>query len=473
MAHLYSEAEKFIKEIYWTESHDKGSKLNIAEVIAERLVKDNQDKDPEYYNHRPGVIHVSSLSKCLRGVVHDMLGTPKDERDPTEQARKLGVFKAGNLFEDYIVEALRPWMLDRQTEYVYDLGNGIILTGRDDGTIEYEGQRRMLECKSVHSDSFWHRQREGELVAYQNQMQIQTYLWLRRILPNVFHRHHYEDHGTETEIIYTNMTKQALWEYRGMRGDDKLEPQEKPDWSDLNGSFAYISKDDCTVAQAPVKFNMRIINETVLPALQWVMDAYLAKTPEVVPLPPLAVYDKSRGQWKKNWLCTYCEHHCSCAGAGWVMEAQAEVARLNKEGTLSNPHSSKPAKPLIFSVPSGTAIPPLEPGVIIPSTSVDALEVARAQRIEENAMLASAELGVDTPVEMKGQIIGVDIAEHSSVDKGSMVIAHKEGDTLVVDKVIHTEPTTPIEGETTVERLLRETRAKLESEGIIPPKSGL
>lgn len=418
--YFYGDAEKVINDIFWAETHDSSNKLNIPDTIAERLDAENKAKDPEYYNHREGVIHVSSLGKCLRGVVHDMLGTEKDVQDSEAMKRKLGVFKAGNLFEDYIVNSLGELMLDRQTEYVYTLGNGVVLTGRDDGTINYEGERRMLECKSVHSDSFWNRRREGTLVAYQNQMQIQTYLWLRRILPNVFVR---ED---TNEIIYTNFTKQLLWEYRGCRPDDVLKPIEKPDNTNLNGIFAYVSKDDCTTEQAPVRFNQRIINEMVMPALERVVEAYLAKEPNSLPLPPLAIYDKSRGQWKKNWLCTYCEYHSKCAGAGWVLEAGNEVARLNKEQAQS--------------------------------MGSDHLIKKEAPKIE-----------VATPVEIKGQMVGVDIAEHGSVDKSTMVIAHKEGDTIVVDKVMDIPPPA---NETTVERMLRESREKMEAQGILP-KSGL
>src|SRR3990167_3194589 len=90
---LYQAAEKWVKEEFWKNTHDSGSKLNLPKLIEERLVKDNKMKDPDYFNHREGVVHSTSLSKCLRGVVHEMLGAKKDgELD----ARKLSIFKAGN-----------------------------------------------------------------------------------------------------------------------------------------------------------------------------------------------------------------------------------------------------------------------------------------------------------------------------------------------------------------------------------------
>lgn len=423
MEYLYGEAEKLIKDIYWAETNDVSNKLHIPNIIGERLVKENKDKDPEYYDHRPGVIHVSSMSKCLRGVVHEMLGTEKDVQDEQAVKRKLGVFKAGNLFEDFIVEALGGIMLDRQTEYVYKVKDGIFVTGRDDGTTEYEGVRRVLECKSVHSDSFWHREKAGELVAYQNQMQLQTYLYFRRILPNVFVRIDTE------EIIYTNLTKQELWEYRGMRPDDKLVPVEKPNNEELNGIFTYISKDDCTIAQAPVKFNQRIIDEIVRPAIGHIIKGYEAKDPNVVPVPPIVKWEASRGQWVKNWLCTYCDFHCKCAGAGWVLEASAEVTRLNKEQSnkMANSFAVKPPAPTITVAPAPVITEPVTPG----------------------------------------QIIGIDPA-FADAEK-TVIAVIKDGEKISETEILSPFPVqnTPIEtdphkaGETTLERMVRENKERL------------
>jgi hypothetical protein len=329
---LYQEAEDFIKDIFWSESHDKSNNINIPEIVGKKLSDDNENKDPEYYAHREGVVHVTSLSKCLRGVVNGMLGV---EKDTQLDARTLGVFKAGNLFEDFIVDALGDKMLDRQTEYVYKY-EGIILTGRDDGTMEHEGVRRVLENKSVHSDSFWYRQKEGTLVATQNQQQIQTYLWLRRILPNMF--------VNGEEVIYTNLSQDELVEYRGGK---EVTPAEKPDNSSLNGIFCYISKDDCTIVQAPVKFNQRIIDEVVAPALDLIAGGFTNKDAKRVPAPEITRFDMAKGRWGLNWVCKYCEYHNTCAGAGWTTEASAEVKRKNSEGGMVNPYASKPSAPTI------------------------------------------------------------------------------------------------------------------------------
>ena len=330
MPKLYQDAETFIKEMFWGETHDPASKLNIPKIIEERLVKENKEKDPEYYSHREGVVHTTSLSKCLRGVVHEMLGAKKDgEID----ARKLGVFKAGNLFEDFVIDALGDRVVHRQREYIYK-HKSITVVGRSDYTIDDEGVLRVGENKSVHSDSFWMREREGTLIAWHNQVQLETYLWFERILTP------YKDE--KGNVILTNDPREGL----------VPAPEEK--LTNPHGVFSYISKDDCTVIGAPVQFNQHFVDEIIVPALEIVNEAYEKKDPSIAPLPALAIYSESKNQYQKNWLCTYCEYHNSCAGGGWLIEATNLVTQKNKElkNSMSGfAHTEKKPKPVIQVVP--------------------------------------------------------------------------------------------------------------------------
>lgn len=294
---LYQDAEKFINDTYWSDTHNSENTLDIPAIVHAKLIADNKSKDTAYYGHRDGVVHVTSLSRCLRGVAYEMLGAKADgEMEP----RKLGIFKAGNLFEDFIVDALGDKMESRQTEYVYKYKN-ITLTGRDDGIILHDGKRTLLENKSVHSDSFHHRQREGTLVAWQNQLQIQSYLWLRRVLYN----------------------------------------------DPVDGIFCYISKDDMTIVSAPVRFNQKIVDDIIIPTLDILNEVYTNKNPELAPLPPMVTYSSSRGQYQKNFLATYCLYHSSCAGMGWVLEATNAVTTKNKELKAALPGAVKKLKPKI------------------------------------------------------------------------------------------------------------------------------
>lgn len=331
---LYQEAEKLIKEIYWKETHDSTSRLNIPKVIEERLIKDNQEKDPDYYNHREGVVHSTSLSKCLRGVIYEMLG---HEKTSSIDARKLGIFKAGNLFEDFVISALGDRVVHQQREYEYHYKN-IILVGRSDYTIDDEGTLRVGENKSVHSDSFWMREREGTLVQWNNQIQLQTYLWLERIL-EPYKCHHCG------KVILSNKEPTCL--QCKEKSNIKLAMEEK--LREPQGVFSYISKDDCTVIGAPIRYNVRFVHEIIQPALDIINEGYTTKNPEVAPLPSMVIFSEAKHQYQKNWLASYCDYHSKCAGAGWVLEATNLVTQRNKElkATMVNPHAEKKKKPTI------------------------------------------------------------------------------------------------------------------------------
>lgn len=304
---LYQDAEKFINNQFWPHTHDSRSKLDIEKIVGDQLVADNEEKDPDYFNRREGVVHVSSISKCLRGVVLEML---KAEKDKEIDRRTLGVFKAGNLFEDFIISALGKRVVHQQREYRYEY-KGLVVVGRSDFTIDDDGVMRVGENKSVHSDSFWHREKEGTLVAWHNQVQLQIYMWFERIL-----------NGNE-------------WD----------------------GIFSYVSKDDVTIKSAPVKFNQAIIDEVVIPALDIIADAYAKKDAKLVPIPAPVVYVESKHQFQKNWLATYCDYHNQCAGEGWLLEATAEVTRRNKEmkESINNlVHMQPKPKKVIVAVDAGS-----------------------------------------------------------------------------------------------------------------------
>lgn len=325
-AKIYQVAEKFINDEFWKNTHDPHSKLNIPKIIEEQLVKENCEKDPDYYNHREGVVHSTSLSKCLRGVVYEMLGA---EKSSTIDTRKLGIFKAGNLFEDFVIDALGDRVVHRQREYEYHHKN-IILVGRSDYTIDDEGVLRVGENKSVHSDSFWMREREGTLIAWQNQIQLETYLWLERILTP------YKDE--KGNIILTNVPRVGLIPA----------PEEK--LSNPQGVFSYISKDDCTVIGAPVQFNMSFVTEIIEPILELINEAYTRKDPLLCPLPEMVIFSEAKHQYQKNWLASYCEYHSSCVGAGWLLEATNLVTQKNKELKASFATTVKKVKPEITVV---------------------------------------------------------------------------------------------------------------------------
>jgi len=333
---LYQEAEKYIKDIFWNETHDPHSKLNIPKIIEERLIYDNKNKDTSYFAHREGVVHSTSLAKCLRGVIHEMLGVQKDNEMAT---RKLGVFKAGNLFEDFIVQALGDRVVHAQREYEYKYKN-ITLVGRSDFTINDNGIMRVGENKSVHSDSFWMREKEGTLIAWQNQIQLMTYLWLERILES------YTCPNLCGNVILSNNIPHC----KKCDIDMIASPENK--LVNPHGIFSYISKDDCTVIGAPIQFNPHFVDEIIIPALDIINEGYTRKNPEVAPLPPMVIFSEAKHQYQKNWLATYCEWHGHCA-PNWILEATNLVTQRNRElkETMKNKYAEKKSKPNIEILP--------------------------------------------------------------------------------------------------------------------------
>lgn len=297
MQYLYQEAEKYINDNFYKDSYDSHSKLDIVSIIHDKLISDNKAKDPEYFNHRAGVIHASSLYACLRGTVHSLLGTEKDKEI---EPRQLGIFQAGNLFEEYVINALGDKVVERQRQYEYKY-KSITLVGRSDCIINDNGIMRIGECKSVHSDSFWYRQKEGTLIAWHNQIQLQIYMWLEREL-------------------YGN---------------------------NYDAELIYISKDDCTVSGCAIKYNPNIIEEIVKPALDIINEAYEKKDPSLAPIPSSVVFSDSKHQFQKNWLATYCNYHESCCGKGWILEATNLVTTKNRElkAAMPNKYAEKKIKP--------------------------------------------------------------------------------------------------------------------------------
>ena len=122
-------------------------------------------------------------------------------------------------------------------------------------------------------------------------------------------------------------------------------PQEKLDNS--HGIFSYISKDDCTVIGAPVQYNVGFVHEIIQPALDLINEAYEKKDPIICPVPDMVVFSEAKHQYQRNWLCSYCEYHSQCVGAGWVLEAANRVTAKNKEAKASMPAPAKKEKPII------------------------------------------------------------------------------------------------------------------------------
>ncbi|KKK96371.1 hypothetical protein LCGC14_2663410, partial [marine sediment metagenome] len=214
--------------------------------------------------------------------------------------------------------------------------------------------------KSVNSNSFWMRQREGTLIAWHNQVQLETYLWLERILDpykcSICNKILLSNKVPICPCTKWNLEesgvldpKSIIHKNRQSTPGKEMSPAPNQKLDKPQGIFSYISKDDCTVIGAPVRYNPRFVDEIIKPALDIVNEGYTSKNPEVAPLPPMVIFSEAKHQFQKNWLATYCEYHSLCCGAGWILEATNLVRQKNKEmkAAMKNPHAKKKEKPKI------------------------------------------------------------------------------------------------------------------------------
>lgn len=120
-------------------------------------------KRDEEKKTRGRLISPSSLGGCLRkGILMERgaEGRPFDERT-------LRVFKAGYLFEAFVMDTLRATgHLVAEQKPVEWRG----MKGTLDGLVRYDGKVHIMDCKSVHSGKFDWLDREGVSESYQLQL---------------------------------------------------------------------------------------------------------------------------------------------------------------------------------------------------------------------------------------------------------------------------------------------------------------
>lgn len=200
--------------------------------------------------------------KCLAGAYYRRLGT-KPSREIEE--RVLRVFKAGQLFEDFVINTIQNEATSIETQVRIELPEHD-LTGKVDVIVN----GIPYELKTVHSDKFWYMEKlnKGPDLHYKTQ----------------------------------------LWVY--------LEALKKE-----QGRLVLISKDDLTIKEYIIFRNDEELRKIVMEELSILNQSWQTKIP---PLPPPAVVDG-----KVNWMCRYCNYHDHCTGnPNWLAEAEAEVKKL-------------------------------------------------------------------------------------------------------------------------------------------------
>lgn len=136
--------------------------MTIQQLIDEALAK----KEPRI---RSGKYSPSSLGKCFRNQYWNRKDEPKS--NPTDE-RTERVFKAGNLFHDFVQKTIKAHNQDAEVE---------VLVEDDDfkGFADLVLANEVIDLKSQHSRAFWYRNgktwKEIEPMVYTNILQVMFY----------------------------------------------------------------------------------------------------------------------------------------------------------------------------------------------------------------------------------------------------------------------------------------------------------
>ena len=136
--------------------------MTITEILDEEVLAYAKDKDRD----REPKASPSSLGKCPRQL---MLMERGFEADPFD-SRKLKVFGMGYLVEDYVLNKLGKYLVQRQLHVRY---RGI--SGYLDAIIDLDGKFYLIDVKSVNSMKFDFLDREGVDEGYAMQL---TFYWM-------------------------------------------------------------------------------------------------------------------------------------------------------------------------------------------------------------------------------------------------------------------------------------------------------
>lgn len=152
----------------------------------------------------------SRIGMCPCGIYLERMGVEPDE---DFDDRTLRVFKAGNLFEDFIISLLPGAELQKRIEWKEQ-----DVTGYADAI--FNGL--VYEIKSKHSRAFWHMDKQGD-ANQQHKMQLWIYLKVLNM--------------PEGRILYCSKDDLAIREYPIFLEDKELEEKVMHELNILNEAW--------------------------------------------------------------------------------------------------------------------------------------------------------------------------------------------------------------------------------------------
>ena len=216
--------------------------LSVTGIINEEI-KQREDRKVTSWN-------CSKLGTCLTGVYLERLGA---KADAEFDDRTLRVFSAGKMFEEWVVNLVKPHLEDGMNlaEQVRVEDKALDVTGYADFVLEKGDDKLLYEVKSKNSRAFHYMDKKGEGANYHHMMQ--TWLYLYNL----------------------NIPK---------------------------GIILYISKDDLCTLEYPVFLDDEDLKADVMRELDILNRAWASKLPPPVP------------EWEKEdqWKGRYCRFHPQC-----------------------------------------------------------------------------------------------------------------------------------------------------------------
>lgn len=214
--------------------------FSIQQLINNKVNEKREKKEQKSW-------YISGLGSCMTGRYLQRLGK---EPDVPFDDRTLRVFSCGNIFEEWIINLIKENNVG-EIETQGGVGDDKLnVTGYWDLKVTIDNKPILYEIKSKHSKSFWYMDKKGEGANLQHQMQLWTYLWLAEI----------ED-----------------------------------------GRILYISKDDLSILEYPIKRSDEKLKKLVFDELNLLNEAWKEQDPTI-----LTLLDA------KAWQSKYCRFHNQC-----------------------------------------------------------------------------------------------------------------------------------------------------------------
>jgi hypothetical protein len=186
----------------------------------------------------------SSAGYCMRKVIFERLGVPKNNED----ARRQRVFTSGHIFHEWIQEITKAAGVSVAQEVELQ-DEDLMIRGHFDDLILADDKLILYDYKTVNSRSFMWAKKNGNAMSHFHRMQLGTYVYMLKNTTNPDLVPTLEDLPDLAEARILKIEKDAL-----MMGEQKLlwSPDLERDvvqyWKTLNGYWKKQTLPKCTCA---------------------------------------------------------------------------------------------------------------------------------------------------------------------------------------------------------------------------------